>query len=154
MNLFFWKWKLQTGTSSSRTMPCRQRCTQFSVPKTYGNGWEGQRVTRGKNTTQPINGCKAFCCTEACFLVWNQWTHWRMQGWGAGGPAPLASKILSKSCSFQAIVREKPYFEQILGSSPLWPKSWIRPWDQLGKQNCLSVNGRVWYRCLPLNSKS
>ncbi len=34
------------------------------------------------------------------------------------GPDPLATKIFSKSCSFQAILGEKPYFEQILGSAP------------------------------------
>ncbi len=35
-----------------------------------------------------------------------------------GAWAPLAPKISSKSCSFQAILREKPYFEQSLGSGP------------------------------------
>ncbi len=34
-------------------------------------------------------------------------------------PAPLAPKISSKSCSFQAFLREKPHFGQILGSGPL-----------------------------------
>ena len=36
---------------------------------------------------------------------------------GARGP-PFAPKISSKSCSFQATLRENPNFEQILGSGP------------------------------------
>ena len=53
--------------------------------------------------------------------------HWRIQG----GWASLAPKIFSKSCSFQAISREKPYFEQILGSGPLGSKLC---WAPLTKQ--------------------
>ncbi len=37
---------------------------------------------------------------------------------GTGGQGPLAPKISSKSCSFQAILRENSYFEHILGSGP------------------------------------
>ncbi len=37
---------------------------------------------------------------------------------GPWGPGPLAPMISSKSCSFQVILWEKPYFEQSLGSGP------------------------------------
>ena len=37
---------------------------------------------------------------------------------GALGVQPPGPKISSKSCSFQAILRETPYFEEILGSGP------------------------------------
>ena len=62
----------------------------------------------------------------------------RFSSGSRGARAPLAPTISSKSCSFQAILRENPYFEHILGSgSPLgsklhwapWPKSWIHAWD-------------------------
>ncbi len=39
-------------------------------------------------------------------------------GGGPWGPAPLALKISSKLCSFQAILGENLYFEQIVGSGP------------------------------------
>ncbi len=45
-----------------------------------------------------------------------------------GARAPLAPKISSKSCSFQAILRKTPYFEQILGSGPpLWGQNSAGP---------------------------
>ena len=47
------------------------------------------------------------------------------------GGLPLAPKISSKLCSFQAILREKkPYFEQILGSGPHGVKTLLGPPDQ------------------------
>ncbi len=38
--------------------------------------------------------------------------------WVSRSGPPVAPKIFFKSCSFQAILRESPYFEQILGSGP------------------------------------
>ncbi len=43
---------------------------------------------------------------------------------GPGGPGPLAPKISSKSCSFQAILREKPLFRAKFGlKAPLGVKT-------------------------------
>ncbi len=48
--------------------------------------------------------------------------------WGRG--PPLAPKFSSKSYSFQAILRENPYFEQILGSVPPLGSKLCAPPDQ------------------------
>ena len=40
--------------------------------------------------------------------------------WGPGSPPSLPPRFFSKSCSFQAILWENPYFEQILGSGAPW----------------------------------
>ncbi len=37
---------------------------------------------------------------------------------GPAGPGPPCPQDFKKSCNFQAILWEKPYFEQILGSGP------------------------------------
>ena len=59
------------------------------------------------------------CCSHLAFAmrewVWVASTHYRgaetvADPGGPGGPAPLAPKIFSKSCSFEAILREKPLF--------------------------------------------
>ncbi len=47
-----------------------------------------------------------------------------------GARAPLAPKICLKSCSFQAILRETPYFDKLLGSGPLGVKTPLGPLDQ------------------------
>ena len=63
--------------------------------------------------------------------------------------APLPPRFFSKSCSFQAILREKPYFEHILGSGHLpgpkllgypWTKFWIcRCWLNQNERLLLSI---------------
>ncbi len=50
--------------------------------------------------------------------------HLRIQG-ALGAQPPLAPRFFQKSCSFQVILKENPYFEQMLGSGP-------PPW----RQNC------------------
>ena len=50
---------------------------------------------------------------------------------GPGGPGPFAPKISSKSCSFQAIWREKPLFWAIFGlRAPPWGQKSTGPPDQ------------------------
>ncbi len=77
----------------------------------------------------------------SCFQCLNSTLHPSCRSRGPCGPAPLATKMSSKSCSFQAILREKPLFWANFGlrvlpwgqnsTGPPWPKSWIRtcwPW--------------------------
>ncbi len=71
-----------------------------------------------------------------------------------GGSSPLAPKISSKFCSFQAILRETLYFEQILGSRAPWPKSWICHWTE---QHFEVLTKEIWKKtewrhtiCIPL----
>ncbi len=48
-----------------------------------------------------------------------------------GSRPPLPPRCFFKSCSFQAILRENPYFEQILGSAPpAGVKTLLGPPDQ------------------------
>ncbi len=46
---------------------------------------------------------------------------------GSGPPLCPPRKISSKSCSFQAILRENPYFDQFLGSGPSWGQNSAGP---------------------------
>ncbi len=45
-----------------------------------------------------------------------------------GARPPLLRRYFQNHALFRQKPGKTPYFEQILGSEPPWPKSWIQPW--------------------------
>ena len=86
------------------------------------------------------------CCGLVHCLLWEAkvWVctccQLRIQG-GPGGPGPLSPKISSKSCSFQAILRENSLFWANFGLRPPHPsgvKTLLAPPDQNPGSACIT----------------
>ena len=108
-----------------------------------------------RSNQDPLN-----CTWPGCwlFIMWCRTTS-GSKGPGARAP-PCPPRFVSKSCAFfRQFFWKNPCFEQNLGSGPpplgvktplgpLWPKSWIRRWEQ-GKDHpsieVLFLGGTVFW---------